>query len=593
MESSVAINQPVVAQRRLNPFAFPVETDARFRLLLASAVALTFAMSFSLLEFTGWIGPIGTLFLLWGLTVYFYRQHPAQIRRQKGLVPADAQKDAALLSAVTQVATDAGVAPLPQIELGPPKNQDGQAFGFAAQPILRLGGGLHFLRLKKPAFFQAIVVHELAHLLNRDVQRTYWSQALWQAFLIVMCLLAPLHWLFFFSDSRGNGIWTIFAVPMALIMILLIGTKIALIILFVAFIRRGVLQVREYYADWRAAVCGAEAGMLEILKQSRPEPTRSRWQRFMRFHPGAAKRYAVLTNPAPLFRVNRELPFTAGILTGVLFDSILRLLLWFYFVIDIHSAPFSLLTGLSILITLGALFFFVSLLIDTVGLQVMRESTADLAYNQRGFSKYMRLLMPALLMAIGFQLGYILVPYSSFTAARPQPQIESSLAQMLGLFNEFLVTQLLLGIALTFINWMGLAMIRALAQSALQRASDVVTFGRQLQRALLCPRLWFCSMYVLVLSFPLLRNENLTVLEWVWIAVIALIVSAFILVSIGLGLAVHRFRSIPHCPKCGEKIDSKLIFTSGCRVCSYDSVSWLFVDPLAQHVLLYEPQVKN
>ena len=201
--------------------------------------------------------------------------------------------------------------------------------------------------------------------------------------------------------------------------------------------------------------------------------------------------------------------------------------------------------------------------------------------------------MPALLMAIGFQLGSILVPYSSFTAARPQPQIESSLAQMLGLFNEFLVTQLLLGIALTFVNWMGLAMMRLLAQFALRRASDVETFGRQLQRVLLGPRLWFCAMYLLVLSFSLMRNETLTVLEWVWLAVIALIVSAFVLISIRLGLAVHRFRATPHCPKCGEKIDSKLIFTSGCRVCGYDSVSWLFADPLLQHVPLYEPQVKN
>lgn len=592
MKSSTDLNLPVVA-RRLNPFAFPVETDARFRLLLASAVALTFAMSFILLEFTGWIGPIGTLFLLWGLTVYFYRQHPAQIRRQKGLVPADAQKDAALLSAVTQLATDAGVAPLPQIELGPQKNQDGQAFGFAAQPILRLGGGLHFLRLKKPAFFQAIVVHELAHLLNRDVQRTYWSQALWQAFLVVICLLAPLHWLFFFLGSIDSGLWLIFAIPVALAMTLLIGIQIGLIILLVTFIRRGVLHVREYYADWRAAVCGAEAGMLEILQQPRAEPTRSRWQRLMRFHPSVAGRYAVLINPAPLFRVNRELPFTAGILTGVLFTGTLTLLLWFYFVIDARSTPFSLLTGLAILISLGSLFFFVGLLIDTVGLQVMRESIADLAYNQRGFNRYMRLLMPALLMAIGFQLGPILVPDDSFTAARPQPQIESSLAQMLGLFNEFLVTQLLLGIALTFVNWIGLAMMRSLAQSALQRASDVVTFGRQLQRVLLGPRLWFCAMYLLVLSFPLLQNEKLTLQEGQWIAVIALIVSAFVLISIGLGLVIHRISGNPHCPKCGEKIDSKLIFTSGCRVCSYDSVSWLFVDPLAQHVPLYEPQVKN
>jgi Zn-dependent protease with chaperone function len=101
------------------------------------------------------------------------------------------QKDQAVQQAVDQLASHVGVVPVPVIEMPHGlQGTSGQAFGLGKRFSIRLDGGLRVWRRTKPDLFRAVVFHELAHIANQDVWRSYFSDALWRAILIWS--LAPL-----------------------------------------------------------------------------------------------------------------------------------------------------------------------------------------------------------------------------------------------------------------------------------------------------------------------------------------------------------------------------------------------------------------
>ena len=51
--------------------------------------------------------------------------------------------------------------------------------------------------VKKPADFDAVILHELAHIKNRDIDQAYLALAIWRAF--VVAALLPLAVLLIFT----------------------------------------------------------------------------------------------------------------------------------------------------------------------------------------------------------------------------------------------------------------------------------------------------------------------------------------------------------------------------------------------------------
>lgn len=211
-------------ERRLNPFAFPPETNVRFTLLVVAALLLAVNLGNSLVAVTEIAGTpdayelsvepgdyrkyspddfanvgralrqsVLTLALPGSLMLgvlllanAVFRGHPDRIRRRKQLQPITPGDDPKLFEALQQLAAISGVSPLPSIEVGAKSRApDGQAFGLRRHYALRLGGRLRLLLRKAPQSFRAIVLHELAHIANRDVVRTYFAQALWVAVVIL------------------------------------------------------------------------------------------------------------------------------------------------------------------------------------------------------------------------------------------------------------------------------------------------------------------------------------------------------------------------------------------------------------------------
>ena len=210
-------------ERRLNPFAFPAETNVRFALLIIAVVMLAFNLGVLLpiavypehpypvadpvtsptletpsdvyfaqtqTQYLSYLSqllryiafPSLLLLSVFALAIFIYRTHPARVRRRKALEPLSPQRDSTLHHETQLLAREAGVLPAPTVELSRGlRSQNGQAFGFRNQYVIRLDQGLRLLLRRSPSAFRAIFLHELAHLANRDVGRTYFAQALWVA----------------------------------------------------------------------------------------------------------------------------------------------------------------------------------------------------------------------------------------------------------------------------------------------------------------------------------------------------------------------------------------------------------------------------
>ena len=100
----------------------------------------------------------------------------------------------------------------------------------------------------QPAVFDAIVLHELGHIRNRDIDQTYLAVAIWQAF--VVAALLPMAGLLISGKLSPPAplIWR--AVVLALLVYLL---------------RNSILRSREFGADARVAELDPDTSLGQVL----------------------------------------------------------------------------------------------------------------------------------------------------------------------------------------------------------------------------------------------------------------------------------------------------------------------------------------
>src|SRR5439155_7766392 len=123
----------------------------------------------------------------------------------------------------------------------------GLAFGRLGRYYVALTGGLVTQFYTDRPAFRARLLHELAHLKNADVDKTYFSVAILPAFLVtaflpfaVVAVLGPVLELSFSTTL-----------------------SVAVLSVLVILIRNSVIRAREYYADVRASVWDGPHGALD------------------------------------------------------------------------------------------------------------------------------------------------------------------------------------------------------------------------------------------------------------------------------------------------------------------------------------------
>jgi Zn-dependent protease with chaperone function/uncharacterized RDD family membrane protein YckC len=292
--------------------------------------------SASLLRFSGFKMIFGGI-LLWAIAAGIYWFFPSWKIRCSKLVPLSYSDVPEIVSYLSDLCREIGFAHPPQF-LWNPLNPaiTGLAFGRVRHYYVALSGGLVTrFHTDRPAF-RAIVLHELAHIYNGDINKTYFAVSTWYAFLVMAVTSLS-------SDIFSNS-WKD---------VLAYSWRLAAVTALVYTTRNSILRAREKYADVRVVLWdGSDSALGRVLQKL---PRRSltaawRWLALLDMHPDAVERRRTLNNPQMLFRLSYGEAFGAGIVIMVAFTSIyqvFRLLVLDLpdFLLMLHAAGASLLVA--------------------------------------------------------------------------------------------------------------------------------------------------------------------------------------------------------------------------------------------------------
>jgi Zn-dependent protease with chaperone function len=344
--SSATEARPVLD--RLDPFAFPSDTTFRFFLLILSvlgASALIYLDIFSDGAPWGHLGPaivnlqdclgptypakesgeciaqrvplvmpwiFGSIVALFGIAGAIYWTYPSWKIRRARLVRLRIEDAPAVVAYLQDLSQEAGLSRPPILVWNPfNRAKTGLAFGRFRRRFIALSGGLMTQFYTDEPAFRAVMLHELAHLGNRDVDQTYLTLAMWWAFVIAALIPFALSSIRVPLEARYM-IWRILALA-----------------ILVYLTRSAVLRAREFYADVRASIWDGPGGALSSVLKRMPEPKTSPWRAVFQLHPRPAERLRVLGNLDLLFRVRFWDALAAGVVAAMAMPSIFSMLALF------------------------------------------------------------------------------------------------------------------------------------------------------------------------------------------------------------------------------------------------------------------------
>ncbi len=603
-----AASEPTPTTKDLNPFALPSETDALFRLLVIAAWMVAIMLSLVLLlalnpeaSFDGsmvqvtdpnqragfvreilpsTLSAVATTVVLFGLAYWLYRSYPGRIRRRKQLEPLTSDKDAAFFSAINQLVQQTGLTPAPSLEVG--TGLSGLAFDYRPHPTIALDGSPRGLRLqlrKSPEAVQAIVLHEAAHIANQDVERSYFAQALWTV-VVPLTVIPLLAWVLItglgsIANLAAHGQSAL--EPLSLM--LLTAARAAVMLGIVGLVRAQLLRTRELYADARAASWGARRGLLRSLGNAAAPGTRSRSSAWS-LHPTARERIAAIENQRRLFRLSWVIPFVTGFLLALVMTGLViaylpatqlvlepirwlrldlgpdQLLLWL--------AARVLYFAMAFVLLIGPVIFVGVLVHGALGVQVRRQTVSDMLNGATGIRRYVSLVGPAILVALGMEVGFIAIPLGPL-AADNWTEVEVAVPWVL-----------IAGAA----TWLWLASYRYLVLNTYKtRVGDNLAKMSDRSLALVSTVLLVTLFLPTILASRLFFDNGQEMANGIAVGAAALLVStaaygAFFLVA-WLVFQARRASGAPHCPACGTVTKHKVPIAESCEVCHAQLAPWL------------------
>lgn len=260
---------------------------------------------------------VGAIVLL-ATTAVLYWTTPQRKIRRAGWTPLPSEDAPEVLASLADLCRAADVTPAPTFVWNPlSPSVSGIAFGRWGKRYLGLNGGLVTQFYTDAPAFRAVLMHELAHLKNGDVDKTYLAVATWQAF--VLTALIPLA-LSFVWLLREPGWWD------AAIQVL---WRVVALGLFVFLLRNATLRARELYTDARvSALDGASSALRRVLNtNTSPQPVtpgalRLALARMFSTHPQPQQRIATLDDAARLFRLDWGTAFAIGLAATVALPAV-------------------------------------------------------------------------------------------------------------------------------------------------------------------------------------------------------------------------------------------------------------------------------
>ena len=230
------------------------------------------------------------LILLLALAVYLVL--PWYVRWRNGLRPLTGSHIEPILSDLRSLALESRLSQLPRFSWNPlDPSTRAFAFGTFGRKEVALTGGLIVTRATDPAAFRVTLLHELAHLRNRDVGYTYFSVATGLSFLA-------------FAVASVNQL------PRAGDLVRLLALSL---LFFLALL--SVVRARELLADARVAVREDDRlALARVLISS--QQSASWWRKLLAPHPPAFSRANLAQDSRPLLEPDTLGLVVVGALAG-------------------------------------------------------------------------------------------------------------------------------------------------------------------------------------------------------------------------------------------------------------------------------------
>jgi hypothetical protein len=411
-------NSEVNLQPRLDPFVFPSGTTLRFILLIVLAISVSLniynriywkyrstqidlnsfvksqeslctsqvdpnssieagktvvrCMKTVFTEFSGasWFAVAISVGILVSIAALIYSLFPVWTVWKEGLVSLEKQpyrED--IVVYLRDLCQEIGIRP-PRFLEKRSRVIGGRAFGALGRYYVVLSTGLiaQFDGEERKTF-RAVMLHELSHLRNQDVDKIYFSVAISCAFVIVT--LVP-YVLFLVGRPISDLFQTAWRVIALTLMV------------YLSFV--SVVRSREFHADVRASTYpGSEAlalrfqidpksefsgwrsTMISILERL-PYFKRNRWQFAFLLHPPASERRQILATTDRLFSFDIWAAFTTGIVITLTHDN-------FFILTSLFASQTVKTTHASYLI---ASLIYVALIVGTIGIGVWRRTFVSL-----------------------------------------------------------------------------------------------------------------------------------------------------------------------------------------------------------------------
>ncbi len=345
---------PVATRPRLNPFLFPSDLDFWVILLIAAIVSASLDLfawihlaTISQAQATqaaclrvglptsaadaisGWLASLeqcqgtfdhqkalwmfGGALLVLAVATILYLLTPAYKIWRSGYVPLDPHDAGPIMGELERLCQEAGLRRRPIFLVGPnDAAAAGLAFGIGRRPMVVLKAGLLQRYGRDPASFAAVVRHELGHLRNEDVGKTYFAVAAWWAFLVAGVLPFAIVMLTHLG-TIGRSLWDL-------------GWRTAALTLIVYLTRAAVLRQRELYADVRASVWDGPQGALRaLLDRMKPMPVNV-LRRGLANHPAPEDRRQAVDHTDSLLRLRFWPMFGAGLTFAIAFPNLTAML---------------------------------------------------------------------------------------------------------------------------------------------------------------------------------------------------------------------------------------------------------------------------
>ncbi|KXK63042.1 hypothetical protein AWW66_05200 [Micromonospora rosaria] len=254
-----------------------------------------------------WVIPAATLLLLGAAAVMFVVLPRWKARRGRVLPLAVVDRDGQVGRMIAELVAQTGLRRVPTVLVDPTAmSASAVVFGRTGHPRLCLHGGLLVRLRTDPHAVRAVLLHELAHIDNRDVTLTYATVTLWRSFIVVALVpFVATHLHLVVSSPVDPGAVSTHRNLLAA----------ALLVTLVYLSRADLLRTREFHADLTAARWGADLRGWPAPSPVPPGRGRRLWAGFgglWRTHPDWSSRRRVLADPDLLSRI----PALAMFLTG-------------------------------------------------------------------------------------------------------------------------------------------------------------------------------------------------------------------------------------------------------------------------------------